>query len=193
MSFLRRLFGRREPDLEAYLSAMIEMADEGERTHRGTIATYNGDVELGLLSGPEAAASGRGLYMARLFGASHIAVAYAKAGGSEAKDFLNAATGLALEPLQEPGPEHISRGEATEIAGDWLLSLIPLLGDALDEGPFSPGSTSSAFIALTDVLHGVVSESIGSEHYTAEVRERFSVAVQGNVAASTAHAKRWAE
>lgn len=196
MSFLNKLFGRQTPDKLEYMKAMAEMAAESERTYRGMIDTYNSDVELGLLSasaGSNVSPTGRGIYKARLFGALFMVVAYVKSTQSqvEGEEMMNVATGVALEPLQGQGEVRLAREEAKLFTMPYCISAFKAMAAAFNAGPLLPGSAKQEHLALADHLHDALTESIGSTHYTAEVRERFAVMVQANTAMAINHARRW--
>ena len=196
MSFLRKLFGRQKPDEIEYVKAMAEMAAESERTYRGMIETYNSDVELGMLSVPSGSTvlpTGRGIYKARLFGALFMVMAYAKSAHSQAEkqEMLNVATGIALEPLQGQHVPRLDPEEAKSFTTAYITSTFKAMIAAFDAGPLLPGSAQQEHLALADHLHDDIAESIGTEDYTTEVRERFAVMVQGNPAMAMNHARRW--
>lgn len=197
MSFLNKFFGRQKLGKIEYVKAMVEMAAESERTYRGMIDAYNSDVELGLLSrssGTSAVPTGRGIYKARLFGALFMVVAYTKSvaqSQAESEEMLNMATGVALEPLQGPGGPRLDREEAKSFTLAYLTSTFEAMVAAFDAGPLLPSSAQRQHLVLADHLHDALTESIGAQHYTAEVRERFTVMVQGNTAMAMNHARRW--
>lgn len=194
MSFFKRLFGRASPDKIEYLRAMAEMAAESEQTYRGMIKTYNSDVQLGLLpAAPTAAPTGRGIYKARLFGALFIVMAYVKSTQSQAdsEEMMNVATGVALQPPDGQHEPRLDREEAKTFTMPYLISTFKAMVKALNAGPFLPNSAHKEHVVLADHLHDALAESIGLEHYTAEVRERFAVMVQANTAMAMNHAKRW--
>ncbi len=196
MSFLKKLFGRYKSGKMEYVNAMAEMAAESERTYRGMIKTYNSDVELGILSfasGSAVLPIGRGIYKARLFGALFTVVAYMKSAHSEEEtmEIMNVATGVALEPLQGHGVPSLDREEAKSFAMDYLVPTFKAMIAAFDAGPFLPGAAEQAHITLADHLHDALAESIGTENYTVEVRDRFAVMVQGNIDMAMNHARLW--
>lgn len=193
MSFLRRLFGTPRPDKLEYLRAMTEMASESERTYRGMIETYTSDVALGVLPGAPASPTGRGLYKARVFGALFMAAAYARVAESpaDAEEFVNAATGLALEPLQGPAAPSFDRAEAAALV-PYVTRVFKAVISAYGADPFVPGSTDPAHVELAEPLHEALADSIGEAAYTTQVRERFEIMVQGNAASALAHSAHWA-
>jgi hypothetical protein len=196
MGLLQWLFGSQRPDKMRYAEAMSEMAREAERTYRGMIATYNGDVGLGMLSAPSkqpVAPTGRGLYKARLFGALFMATAYARSGPvqQEAEEMFNAATGVALESLQGSGDIRLTRDEAKAFTMPLLISVIKSMTAAFNAGPFLPGEAQPAHLALTEHLHDALAESLGTDRYTPQVRERFAPLIQANVAMALNHASQW--
>lgn len=196
MSLFKKLFGRAAPNKIEYVRAMAEMAAESERTYRGMIETYNSDVQLGLLSAPSSptvSPTGLGIYKARLFGALFMVMAYVKSTQSQAEreEMMNIATGVALEPLQGQREPHLDREEAKSFTMPYLTSTFKAMVAAFRAGPFLPDSAQQEHVALADHLHEALAESIGPEHYTTEVRERFDVMVQGNAAIAMNHAARW--
>ena len=60
-----------------------------------------------------------------------------------------------------------------------------------DEGPWLPGRGKNEHLVLADHWHDALIESIGTENYTQEVRDRFNVMVQGHTAMAINEAKRW--
>ena len=196
MSFFKRLFGRKTPDKVKYIEAMAEMAAESERTYRSMIDTYNSDIELGLLSTPDCSTvvpTARGIYKARLFGSLFMVMAYAKSTQSmaESEEMMNIATGVALEPLQEPDVLCLDRDEAKAFTMTYLITTFKAMTAAFAAGPLLPGAARPEHIALADQLHDALAESIGTKQYTPEMRERFAVMVHGNTAMSMNHAGRW--
>ena len=101
------------------------------------------------------------------------------------------ATGFALEPLQGQGVPRLDREEAKDFTMAYLTSTFKAMTAAFGAGPLLPGSAEQEHLTLADHLHDALAESIGTEHYTAEVRERFAVMVQGNIAMAMNHASRW--
>jgi hypothetical protein len=175
---------------------MAEMTAESERTYRGMIEKYNADVSLGMLSVPfglTVLPTGRGIYKARLFGALFVVMAYLKSAHSEAENWemVNLATGVALEPPQGQGVPCLTREEARSFTMAYLISTLKAMTAAFAAGPFLPGSAKREHLALADHLHDALAESIGTENYTTDVRERFAVPVQGNTAMAMNHARRW--
>ncbi len=195
MSFFKKLFGRQKPDKMEYFKALAEMAAESERTYRGMIKIYNSDVEIGMLSvsGSVVLPTGRGIYKARLFGSLFMVTAYVKSTHSQAEneEMMNLATGVALEPLQGQGVPRLDREEAKSFTTSYLTSTFKAMIAAFGTGPFMPGSAEPEHLTLADHLHDALAESIGTDHYTAEVRERFAVMVQGNTAMAMNHARGW--
>ena len=197
MSFFKKLFGVREPDKYEYMRAMIEMAAEYERTHRGMVNTYNTDVDLGILSAPSTAVNsvptGRGIYKARLWAALFIVYAYAKSGRPEAevKEMMNLATGVALEPLVGGREPHLDRNEAKSFTMHYLTPTLKAIAAAFEAGPMVPGQLMEEHIVLEEQLHDALAESIGVDRYTVEVRDRFSLTIQGNVAMAINDAMKW--
>jgi hypothetical protein len=218
MSFLKKLFGRHRPDIFEYskgtpdpsqlaqwcqrpdnieyIEAMAEMAAESERTYRGMIEIYNEKVALGMLPAEfpsKIVPSGRGIYKARLFGALFMVMAYLRSGHSEAENWemMNLATGLALEPLRGQGMSRLTQDEAKSFTTAYLTSALKAMTAAFAAGPFLPESAKREHLALADHLHDALAESIGTENYTTDVRERFAVPVQGNTAMAMNHARRW--
>ena len=197
MSFLKRLFGSPKPSQIEYVEAMGEMANEAERTYRGMLEIYNAERGTPLLpssaGAPLATPTGQGLYKARLFGALFMLVAYNSSGHSQEQklEMTNIATGLALEPLQGSGDVHLSRDEAKSFAMSYLTSTLRSMIAATNAGPLLPGAASREHKALAEHLHNALADSIGSQWYTPEVRERFDITVQGNIAAAMNHARRW--
>ena len=197
MSFLKKLFGVDKPDKHEYVQAMVEMAAESERTHRGMINLYNADIELGLMSVPSTSAAiiptVRGIYKARLFGALFIAYAYAKSGHADAdvNEMVNVATGVMLEPLVGGGEPSLDRDEAKSFAMAYLKPTLKAIIAAFKAGPLLPGRLTEEHNTLADQLHEALAESIGVDFYTPEVREHFAIAILGNVTAAMAHAIKW--
>lgn len=197
MSFLSKLLGRRTPDQREYVLAMAEMAAESDRTYRGMIDTYNSDVAIGLLSVPQEGAgavpTGRGLYKARLYGALFMVMAYAKAvtPAPDVEEFMNLATGVALDPLQDPAGPHLDREEAKSFTVAYLTAVFRAMGAAFQAGTWLPGDARPEHLALAEYLHEALAESIGAQAYTPEVRERFSTMIEGNTAMAMNHARRW--
>lgn len=196
MSFLKGLFGRQKPDKIECVKAMAELAAESERTYRGMIETYNSEVDLGMLSVPSGSTilpTGRGIYKARLFGALFMVMAYAKSAHSQAEteEMMNVATGVALESLQGYGVSHLDREEAKSFTMAYLISTFKAMIAAFDAGPLLPGSPQQEHLALANHLHDALAESVGTEDYTTEVRERFAVMVQGNTAKAMNQARQF--
>ncbi len=104
---------------------------------------------------------------------------------------LNLATGFALEPLQGQGDVRLDREEAKSFALAHLSSVLKAIIAAFKAGPFLPEFAKPEHLALAHHLHDALAESIGSEHYTAEVRERFDITIQANTAMAMNHARRW--
>lgn len=197
MSFLGKLFGQSKPKMEDFIPPMIEMANESERTHRGIFDLYRKDVEIGLLSQPSVppptSPTGRGVFKTRLFNSLFIVAAYAlKTRDTDGGDqLMNIATGVAIEPLSEEGDLTLGRDEAKEIFESFGVSVFRALPGALRQVPVTPMSSSPELDMLADRLHEAQAESLGSEIYDDEVRDRFDMAVRANVAASLHHAARW--
>ncbi len=197
MSFLKKLFGVNKPDEHEYIRAMVEMAAESERTHRGMVNLYNSDVELGTLSAPSTLATvtptGRGVYKARLFGALFIVYAYAESGHAEANvnEMVNVATGVALEPLVGGAEPSLDRDEAKSFSMAYLKPTLKAIIAATRAGPLLPGDVSDEHDTLADQLHEALAESIGIDFYTPEVRDRFALNIMGNLSAAMAHAIKW--
>ena len=197
MSFLGKLFGGsepEEPDKMEYLEAMSEMAAESERTYRGMIDTYSSDVALSPSPGVAAAPTALGLYKARLFGAVFMATAYIKVAPSpeDGMEFVNAATGLAFESPEGAVSPRLDRNEAVSIATPFATRVLKAILAAYDAGAWLPGNADSAHLALAEHLHETLADSISEDAYTAQVKERFEVIVQGTVAAALAHSVLWA-
>ena len=197
MSFLKKLFGVDKPDKHEYVQAMVEMAAESERTHRGMVSSYNADIELGLLPVPSTSATiiptGRGIYKARLFGALFIAYAYAESGHAEVdvNEMVNVATGVALEPLVGGGEPSLDRDDAKSFAMAYLKPTLIAIIAAFKAGPLLSGHLAEEHNTLADQLHEALAESIGVHLYTPQVRENFAIAILGNVTAAMAHAIKW--
>jgi hypothetical protein len=175
---------------------MVEMAGESERTYRAMIETYNSDVALGVLAARtplEVSPSPRGVFKARLFGASFIALAYARSSASQAEneEMVNVATGVALEPPDGEGSLVLDREQAQSFTIPYLTSLLKAMQAAFKAGQLLPGMAGPEHVALADHLHDALSESIGPQNYTLAVRERFDIMVLGNTAMAMNHAKRW--
>lgn len=193
MSFLKSIFGPRIPDKMEYVKAMVEMADEGERTHRGMIYKYNSCVDMKVLPKPAefpASAKPKALYMIRLFSSLYMVLAYSRSGrpSDAGMEFLNAATGIALEPLHSRG--EFSREEATKLI-PYLKSTYAAVIAAMDAGPIEFGALKKEHYDLANKMHEVLAESIGCSNYTEEVAQQFNIAVIGNVSAALNHARKW--
>lgn len=198
MSILGKLFGRRtQPDTFVYAQAMEEMANEGERTHRGMLAVYNDSVAAGLLprttGAATAAPTGRGIYKARLFAALFMAYAFVRSGASESdgEEMMNIASGVAMKPAQGPGEPSLARNEAANFTIDFIKAVFPAIDRAVRTGPGVPGAPSAELETLAGHLHDALADSIGRQRYTDAVRERFAVMIQGNVVAAMNHASQW--
>ena len=198
MSFLSKLFGQSKPKVEDYIPPMVEMADESERTHRGIVDLYRKDVEVGLLSEPDApiptTPTGRGVFKARLFNSLFMVAGYAlKTGDAEsANQLMHIATGVAIEPLSGDSDLMLDRDEARQIFDSFGAPTLKALLGALRQVPVTPTSSSPELDALADRLHEAHAESLGRDVYDEEVEERFDTAVRANIAASLHHAARWA-
>jgi len=196
MSLLGRLF-RRSPNKYEYVRAMQEMASESERTYKFMVSMYNEDVQLGVIPCPSsvspATPTGRGVYKARLFNALFMTLAYARSGGpeTEVRELINVATGIAISPLQGPGPTKFERSEAEAFTIHYLKAVVPAISSALDAPHGLPGAPSAELDALAEYLHDALADSIGRDRYNSTVRDHFALLVQGNVVASLNYAVRW--
>ena len=198
MSIFRNIFGRRKVELQPYFQAMVEMANESERTYRNMIGIYLDDISNGLLSQPigklSTGPSGKGLFKARLFGALFMVVAYIFASKDEegGDQILQASSGLAIEPLLEDGDVTYSREEAMEIVDSYVSTTLSAIRGAIKQVPIKPDTKTPEFEALVAQLNDALKDSIGSENYTPEVQERFLVLIRSNCALSIHNAARWA-
>jgi hypothetical protein len=182
-----------------FVDAMVEMAEESGRTHRGMVNTYLSDVQDGILPSPPADPpehpSGRGLFKARFFGALFMVVAYAYASGDESgtDELLQAASGIAIKPLvEEENDVHLEREEAKPIAESYMSPTLEAIRGAFKQAPITPDNQSTEFDALAEQLHEALEDSIGGENYTTEVKQRFDVMVRGNCAEALNHSVDWA-
>jgi hypothetical protein len=191
-----RLFARGEPSQLEWFQAMVEMAGESQRTYGAMIEIYNSDVALGVLAartGSAVSPSPRGVYKARLFGASFLAFAHARSSASQAEkeEMVNVATGVALAPPGSEGSLVLDRTEAQSFSIYYLTSLLKAIQAAFKAGQLLPGMARPEHTALADYLHDALSESIGPQNYTPAVHERFDIMVLGNTALAMSHARRW--
>ena len=199
MSLFNRLFGSRKPGTKDYFSAMVEMAEESERTYRGMVESYNRDVAIGVLSIPVKCKetvdpTGIGLYKARLFGALFLVHAYAASDHSkdEIKQLINVATGLALHPLVDSNELSFDREDARSLNETYLWPTFKKIAIGFKAGPIDPTSPiKNEHASIADQLHNALAESIGVECYTTQVRNRLEFAVIGNVASAMAHSAKW--
>lgn len=181
-----------------FVDAMVEMAGESGGTHRGMVNTYLSDVQDGILPSPAAdppqRPSGRGLFKARFFGALFMVVAYAYATGAESgtDELLQAASGIAIEPLMEENGVHLEREEAKSIAESYMSPTLEAIRGAFKRAPITPDSQLTELDALAEQLHEALADSIGTENYTPEVKQRFDVMVRGNCVQALNHAVDWA-
>ena len=199
VSFLKRIFGSKKPSNMEYVSAMEEMAEESERTHRGMVQIYNEDVAVGILSAPNRnqttlVPTGRGIYKARLFGALFIAHAYTVSRHSqdEVTQMISIATALALKPLVDAPEPTFTRDDARALIQPYLWPTLKAITAAFKAGPIvAPTQYRNEHLALADKLHDALAESIGRSHYTEEVKERFDTMIMGNVHAAMSHSANW--
>lgn len=181
-----------------FVDAMVEMAEESGRTHRGMFDTYLSDVQDGMLSPPPTDPpehpSGRGLFKARFFGALFMVVAYAYATGDESgtDELLQAASGIAIKPLLEENGVHLEREEAKPIAESYMSPTLEAIRGTFKQAPIAPDNQSTEFDALAEQLHEALADSIGTENYTPEVKQRFNLMVRGNCSEALNHAFDWA-
>ena len=197
MSFLKKLFSRQTPRQVDYIGAMIEMANESERTYRGMIEIYNEEIEEGLISAPPDASAveptGAGIYKARVFGSLFIVLAYARSGHSveEIEEMMNIATGVALKSLQGEGDVYFDREEARQFTPTYVVPVFKSVLAAFKAGPVLPKAMTPEHITLSNHLHDALIESVGAERYTPEVQERFDHVVRGNAGLAMNQARRW--
>lgn len=184
-------------DQTKFLKAMEEMAEESGRTHRGMVDTYLRDVKMGLLPPPKAqispGPSGRGLFMARFFGALFMVVAYIYASRDESgsQELLQLASGLAIEPLMGEGDVYLDRKEARPIANTYVSPTLKAIRMAIKRAPVMPEAASTELDALADQLHEALAASIGIGNYTQQVKERFDMMIRANCIKALNHAARW--
>jgi len=186
-------------DRNDLFNAMVEMADESGRTHRGMVATYVSEVEEEILPGPPNrlpdGPTGRGLFKARFFGALFMVVAYMYVSNDEyeTKEFLNLASGLAVQPLVDDDEVvDLDRKEAEKIALSSWKPIMSDIKDAMNEAPVCPEDDIQEVHILSEHLHDALEDSIGSENYTQEVKEWFDHRVYGNCVMALNHAAKWA-
>ena len=198
MSFFKKLFSTKKPNVEAYITAMHEMADESERTYRGMVQIYNQDSSVGMFDVPSKCSdvfpSGQGLYKARLFGALFMVHAYTVSGHTreEVHQMVNLATGIALFSLVDSKEVSFSRNEAKALIESFLWPTLKAITAAFKAGPVSPMSPiSTVHVGLADFLHEALIDTIGVDCYSSQVRERFQTPVIGNVSAAMAHSVKW--
>ncbi len=198
MSIFRNIFGRKRVDLQQYFQAMVEMANESDRTYRNMVEIYLDDISNGLLSPPvgklSTGPSEEGLFKARLFGALFMVVAYIYASKDEegGDQILQASSGFAIEPLLENGDVTYSREEAKKIVDSYVSATLSAIRGTIKQVPINPNTNSPEFEALFAQLNDALKDSVGTENYTSEVQERFSVHIRSNCAHALHNAARWA-
>jgi hypothetical protein len=197
MSFFKKLFGRRSRGVEDYAASMIEMAAEQERTYLGMLELVDEEIRLGMIDTPpnwngQVLPTAKGVYKARLLAALTVVVVHVKVerSASDSQDMLNAATGIALKPPGESLASNLERSEAIDFTMDFLIPAFKAMLAALDDGPWLPGSKTVPQSILSAHLHEAIGDSIGSESYTPEIRQRFDMMVDGNMANGLNHAIR---
>ena len=197
MSIFRNIFSRKGVDIKPYFQAMVEMTNESDRTYRNMIEIYLDDISNGILSPPvgklSAGPTGEGLFKARLFGALFMVVAYTYASQDEeeADRFLQASSGLAIEPLLGDGDVTYSRDRAKAIVDSYVSATLTAIRGAIKQVLIKPNTNSPEFDALVDQLNDALKDSIGSVNFTTEVQERFSVLIRTNCAHALHQAARW--
>jgi len=182
-----------------FFNAMVEMADESGRTHRGMVATYVSEVEGGILPDPPNSLpdgpTGRGLFKARFFGALFMVVAYMYVSKDEyeTEEFLNLASGVAVQPLVDDDEVvDLDRKEAERIVLSSWKPIMSDIKDAMNKAPVVPEDEIPEIHTLSKHLHDALEDSIGSENYTREVKDWIDHRVYGNCAMALNHAAKWA-
>lgn len=178
--------------VDGCLSVMKEMADQMEKTHRGMISSYNEYVKTGQLKSIKWRASkpsARGIYKARLFGALFIptgisSFSITSTADEWAAEFIQLASTIALAAN---APPLLNEREAKSFSHRYIQLVMTAIDDAIEAGPFFPGSDRPEHRALAEHLHDALSESIGIESYGTDVWQRFSVTIQMNAAMSLNH------
>jgi hypothetical protein len=173
------------------------MAAEQERTYLGMLELVDEEIRLGMIDAPpdwngNVRPTAKGVYKSRLLAALTVVVVHVKVerSASDSQDMLNIATGIALKPPGESLASSLERSEAIEFTMDFLIPAFKAMLAAIDDGPWLPGSKTAPQCILSNHLHEAIGDSIGSESYTPEIRQRLDMMVDGNMANGLNHAMR---
>lgn len=182
MGILSNLFKPKSLSLGDLTEWMIRVADELERTHRGTLSLYNEDIAQGIFVSSSdnriANPSPWSIYKVRLFASAFVPVAHVLK--YKQKDMfdtlLNMATGAAISPSRAGTGGTLSREEAAVSTPKYLMPLVKLIAAGLKSGPIGKSAAlQPAHLALLMELESIFAESIGCDRYTAEIREHLSL------------------
>ena len=169
------LFKKPDPtsDLRAVFPLLSNAIKESDRTYRGMLQIYNEE-------GGQANLSGKGLFKARMIGAAYVAFPLLlKWPSNDAfhTQVGNFAGALAADELTTEGSGiSFSVDDARQIAPSFWAATIEALARTMKAPRFSsdPAGLLAALGPMIELGHECLSDSIGSEHYTATVRERFT-------------------
>jgi len=186
--------------LGAYASAMDEMADEAERTHREMVETYISDVSNGVLDAPRnqppTGPSAKGVFKSRYIGALHIAVAYGLSSNDQDHfdDLLQISSGCAIEPFAKDEFEDLalSRKKAKTIANRNTPKFTKSIKWVIEHSPIGPGCDTDELQNLIDAYHEALADSIGAQAYDDNVRDRFDHLIRMGRQKAASHAAKWA-
>lgn len=186
---------------ESFVDAMADMADESGRTHRGMVGIYLKEVDEGVLPNPSHqlpdGPSGKGLFKARLFGALFMVAAHKCVfeNKDQLETLLDISFEMAIKPIIDDDSFDFNRQDANQIFASYTKHTLRSILKSLSNTPISPESDltsiSSDFDFLCDQLHDALSDSIGSEIYTAKVEEKFDERVRYSCANAVNHASEW--
>lgn len=160
----------------AVLRMCPEMLREEERVYRNHVQLFSEEFS-------PASITGEGLARARLFTACFPAFAFSRRWGAKHPDrgheTLQAASGLAMTPLLEPGASPaLSLERAKEFGKEFMYEQMRTIGRELSQGPsralpFGGDGWTDAFRSLLDTSHNNLIVSVGVDLYSDEARARF--------------------
>ena len=191
MSFFKKLFGVESIDESMNNTAklMQEMADESERVHRNMVELYNKEVGNGMLEGTESEPSWRGIFKTRFLATMYSLFMFnnkwSKQNKKKMMELVNIASGIAIYSLHDSGSEY-ERNEAKELVTPFVRKSLLAIKNEFTSGPSKPSENyyTDGFKKLMEISHDALSESIGTENYTQEVKDRFNLTLISGVTSS---------
>ena len=167
--------------LKDFLPSIEEYVKEADRVYRNLIDIYSKEYL-------PAIPNGKGLFIVRLIFSFFWPYAFFRLFPNKDKEFMDmfhVASGSAMTDLVNSNSfPSFSREEAKEIAPDLLKTVIAALTDEFKNGPSKPNALTKGFEKILGIYHDALRETIGTEHYTTDVKNRFEHLIISNIGMS---------